>query len=183
MSSYQYRKSHCGDKTVVRSSYLHNGISYTGKMATLYWFSPLVVFPHKGQWSSKCSLSTRQGMANEQNSSTIDTYTYNQNMDGIVLFIGSYKKLLTFSVTSCTFVRFMLVIGWPFIHNHLFQSHHTADQLQQRFIYQALMAGLAVHKVKINRHNPSLMKNAVQRYYWHQQAAYIMMWKLPLIRQ
>ena len=32
MASYQYRKSHCGDKTVVRSSYLHNGISYTGKM-------------------------------------------------------------------------------------------------------------------------------------------------------
>ena len=40
MSSYQYRKSHCGDKMVVRSSYLHNGISYTGKMASLYWFSP-----------------------------------------------------------------------------------------------------------------------------------------------
>ena len=29
MSSFPYRKSHCGDKTVVRSSYLHNGISYT----------------------------------------------------------------------------------------------------------------------------------------------------------
>ena len=41
MSSFQYRKPHCGDKTVVRSSYLHNGISYTGKMASLYWFSPL----------------------------------------------------------------------------------------------------------------------------------------------
>ena len=40
MLSYQYRKSHCGDKTVVRSSYLHNGISYTGKMTSLYWFSP-----------------------------------------------------------------------------------------------------------------------------------------------
>ena len=40
MSSYQYRKSHCGDKTVVRSSYLHNGISYTGKMTSLYWFGP-----------------------------------------------------------------------------------------------------------------------------------------------
>ena len=40
MSSYQYRKSHCGDKTVVRSSYLHSGISYTGKMASLYWISP-----------------------------------------------------------------------------------------------------------------------------------------------
>ena len=40
MSSYQYNKSHCGDKTVVRSSYLHNGISYTGK-TSLYWISPL----------------------------------------------------------------------------------------------------------------------------------------------
>ena len=37
MSSYQYRKSHCGDKTVVRSSYLHNGISYTGKMTFFCW--------------------------------------------------------------------------------------------------------------------------------------------------
>ena len=31
MTSYQYRKSHCGDKTILRPSYLHNGISYTGK--------------------------------------------------------------------------------------------------------------------------------------------------------
>ena len=43
MLSYQYRKSHCGDKTVVRSSYLHNGISYTGKMSSLYWIRALVV--------------------------------------------------------------------------------------------------------------------------------------------
>ena len=38
--SYQYKKSHFGDKTVVRSSYLHNRISYTGKMTYLYWISP-----------------------------------------------------------------------------------------------------------------------------------------------
>ena len=37
MSSYQYRKSHCVDKTILRPSYLHNVISYTGKMASLYW--------------------------------------------------------------------------------------------------------------------------------------------------
>ena len=37
MSSYQYRKSHCGDKTILRPSYLHNGISYTGKTTSLYW--------------------------------------------------------------------------------------------------------------------------------------------------
>ena len=42
MSSYQYGKSHCGDKTVVRSSYLHNGISYTGKTTYLYWIGALV---------------------------------------------------------------------------------------------------------------------------------------------
>ena len=43
MPSYQYRKSHCGDKTILRPSYLHNGISYTGKMASLYQFSPQLV--------------------------------------------------------------------------------------------------------------------------------------------
>ena len=55
MSSYQYRKSHCGDKTVVRSSYLHNGISYIGKMSSLYWIRALGVM----LWL----LATYQGIA------------------------------------------------------------------------------------------------------------------------
>ena len=42
MPSYQYRNSHRGDKTVVRSSYLHYGISYTGKMASFYWIRTLI---------------------------------------------------------------------------------------------------------------------------------------------
>ena len=46
MSSYQYRKSHCGDKTVVRSSYLPNGISYTGKISSLYWIRALATSRH-----------------------------------------------------------------------------------------------------------------------------------------
>ena len=37
ITSYQYRKSLCGDKTILRPSYLHNGISYTGKTTSLYW--------------------------------------------------------------------------------------------------------------------------------------------------
>ena len=41
MTSYQYRKSHCGDKTILRPSYLHNGISYTGNMTSLYWIRVL----------------------------------------------------------------------------------------------------------------------------------------------
>ena len=43
-SSYQYRKSHCGHKMVIRSSYFHNGISYTGKMTSLYWIRALVPY-------------------------------------------------------------------------------------------------------------------------------------------
>ena len=33
----QYRKSNCGDKTILRPSYLHNGISYTGKTPSCHW--------------------------------------------------------------------------------------------------------------------------------------------------
>ena len=44
ISSYQYRKSHCGDKTILRPSYLHNAISYTGKMTSLYWIRALMIF-------------------------------------------------------------------------------------------------------------------------------------------
>ena len=46
-TSYQYRKSHCGDKTILRPpSYLHNGISYTGKMTSLYWIGALFYKQH-----------------------------------------------------------------------------------------------------------------------------------------
>ena len=36
MLTYQYRKSHCGDKMVLWPSCLHNGISYTGKTQYSY---------------------------------------------------------------------------------------------------------------------------------------------------
>ena len=37
MLSYQYRKSRCGDKTVIRQPYLHSGISYNDKTPSFYW--------------------------------------------------------------------------------------------------------------------------------------------------
>ena len=52
--SYQYKKSNCGDKTILRQPYLHDGISYTGKATYLYqigalmsvrtkvWFQPVL---------------------------------------------------------------------------------------------------------------------------------------------
>ena len=46
MLSYQYRKSHCGDKTILRPSYLHNGVSYTGKTTSLYWIRALYLLKH-----------------------------------------------------------------------------------------------------------------------------------------
>ena len=59
MSSYQYRKSHCGDKTVVRSSYLHNGISFTGKISSLYWIG-VQVWVHS-LWSCDAIWRLRSG--------------------------------------------------------------------------------------------------------------------------
>ena len=41
--SYQYRKFDCGDEAVIRSSYLHNGNSYTGKTASLCWINHLFI--------------------------------------------------------------------------------------------------------------------------------------------
>ena len=51
MSSYQYRKSHCGDKTILRPSYLHNGISCTGKMTCLYWIGIGIPQYRKSHWT------------------------------------------------------------------------------------------------------------------------------------
>ena len=41
MTCYQYRKSQCGDKTILWSSFLQTGISYTGTMTSLYWILAL----------------------------------------------------------------------------------------------------------------------------------------------
>ena len=40
--TYQYRKSHWGDKMAFRLYHLHSGISFTGKMSSLYYlYSPV----------------------------------------------------------------------------------------------------------------------------------------------
>ena len=52
MSSYQYRKSHCGDETIWQMSYLHSGFSYAGKITSLYWIRATKAFAF---WRSRCS--------------------------------------------------------------------------------------------------------------------------------
>ena len=50
MMSYQYRKFHCGDKTILQQSYPNNKISYSGKTTSLYWIGgPGVI-----QWYQHC---------------------------------------------------------------------------------------------------------------------------------
>ena len=56
MSSYQYMKSHCGDKTILLQSYLHNGISYTGKMISIYWIGAQSEALHLSVWTCKDNL-------------------------------------------------------------------------------------------------------------------------------
>ena len=40
------KKCHFGDKPILRPSYLHNGISYTGKAASSYWIGARGVISH-----------------------------------------------------------------------------------------------------------------------------------------
>ena len=64
MSFYQYRKSHCGDKTILRPSYLHNGISYTGKTTSLHWIRAHVLFSRKlnNIWRTRKILTLRSNL-------------------------------------------------------------------------------------------------------------------------
>ena len=48
MSSYLYRKSHCEEKTILRLSNLHNGISYTVKTTSLYQIGAQYLFQFSG---------------------------------------------------------------------------------------------------------------------------------------
>ena len=82
MPSYQYRKSHCGDKTILRPSYLHNGISYTGKTASLYWIGALwptmhcVILWHHLRWSVESLLPTGICQTSIQFGAWISNYSH-----------------------------------------------------------------------------------------------------------
>ena len=62
MTSYQYRKSHCGDKTILRPSYLHNEISYTDKTTSLYWIRAQIIhcsrLTQMNQWTESLLVKT-----------------------------------------------------------------------------------------------------------------------------
>ena len=98
MTSYQYRKSHCGDKTILQPSYFHNGISYTGKTTSLYWIRALISMNVLG-----------------------DTVSY-QTINMILYVLFKYKNdssALLFSYVCCygfvTCMRVLIVAVWSFV--------------------------------------------------------------------
>ena len=61
MPTYRYKNSHCGDWTILQPSYIHNGISYTGKTTSWrrqYWIRALVVC--EGNSSVTCGFPSRR---------------------------------------------------------------------------------------------------------------------------
>ena len=61
MTSYQYRKSHCEDKTILRPSYLHNGISYR-RIADVRFELHFRVTPGQFRSAAASSLHRRQAL-------------------------------------------------------------------------------------------------------------------------
>ena len=62
--TYQCRKSHCGDKTTLRPSYLHNGISFTiyiesGPRLCLKYVGPLHEILLNIFWKESCDMPCR----------------------------------------------------------------------------------------------------------------------------
>ena len=81
MLSYQYGKSHCGDKTILRPSYLHNGVSITGKTAPLYWIGSPGVNPPSGHgillWNCQSRASSSLCSHKSRNPSITFMYVWN----------------------------------------------------------------------------------------------------------
>ena len=78
MRSYQYRKSYCGNKMVLRSCYLHNRIYYTGKTSFYLELEPLVSMT--SLWWRKADLHTNNTITDRITHFTIH-YIYGSAQD------------------------------------------------------------------------------------------------------
>ena len=106
MSSYQYRKYHCGDKMVVKSSYLHNGISYTDKMTFLYWISHQFFAYH---YSDRTWVS---GHLKWLTTWLFVQQLINTNKKTSKLHVPCFCIIMTSSATKLTFWKFTLSIWY-----------------------------------------------------------------------
>ena len=101
MTSYQYRKSHCGDKTILRPSYLHNGISYTGKTTSLYWIKALVIY-----WIVCLSLASTESMSKTQRA-----WSCNQVVGRTFKWIIMWFSIVSHGTLFTPHMRYCLVVA------------------------------------------------------------------------
>ena len=98
MPSCQYSKFHCGDKTILRPSYLHNGISYTGKMTFLYWTRALALI--------YCNAYIRKGISKRYISG--GGFLFSMRKDFIHLYhfsVEKWYKMHLFSVCIHLYIQ------------------------------------------------------------------------------
>ena len=117
IASEQYGKSHCGDKTVVRSSYLHNGISYTGKMASLYWFRPQALWTLSELTPDTSGINVVLGGFNRFKSSSVSTACCapSQVQISIIQSYSTWLWWLGICATCCICRRHILAAMWDFL--------------------------------------------------------------------
>ena len=132
--SYQCRKSHCGDKTVVRSSYLHYGISYTGKMPSFYWIGALVLFKTTAiasimsTWFRRC---TRKILCY-----TVDFWLSNDHVGWV--FFSEYSLFYMLENTAALKVLYIVYFC------------RTNEHWRHRLWQHALVVGTDILKVRID---------------------------------
>ena len=115
MPSYQYRKSRCGDKTVVRSSHLYNGISYPG----CQWHVEAVV-----------------GVVGPTNSCSCSTHSASRNDTAMLQIFQKLQCLADTSVVTMICTGFICVLTRnrsydnPFVHIIIpINCHHFQQPL------------------------------------------------------
>ena len=159
MSSYQYRKSHCGDKTVVRSSYLHNGISYTGKMSSLYWIRAMLLehcvmlppnlifpFPARNYWipfDNKAVLA--------QLTTSCWTYGTAFSQSKLTQLPNTYMASMSWRIHdkhNC-YAPSYLSVGWP--RNNILQSMYEIHGLLFEQLYDHSLCYYMI-KIVSNEH-------------------------------
>ena len=137
MSSYQYRKSHCGDKTVVRSSYLHNGISYTGKMSYLYWIGALVYWE---PFSWLTSVGTNRNTVIRLGRSRIGLDVLNLHEAGVGLKVGLQSSVVT--IINATHYSYRTTMHT--FHHCNTHAHFHANAIMQNWSWEMIMGSEAL---------------------------------------
>ena len=120
MSCYQYRKSQCGDKTILRPSYLHNGVSYTDKMTYLYWVRALVNVARPRRWLAITRANVNSVLYRHIASLSHNEYItvhlshWNRNKMAI-LFDHIFKCIFLEENTICIWFTFRWCLSWAAI--------------------------------------------------------------------